>query len=342
MVSLRTFVISRILLTIPTILILLTLVFLVMRVMPGDPILAIVGMRASEEHMLELRKALGLVDAHGNPKPLYIQYIDYVLNVFRGDFGNSLIWGKRPVLAEILDHFPATVELTITGFAVSVFLGLAAGITGARTRGSRVDSTIRLYSIVSYALFIPWVGMLLQMILAVDLGLLPVAGRIQSGVSLEHITGLYVIDSLITMNWTALTSSLRHLILPSITLGVVLSGVFVRLTRNSMIEVMSQDFITAARARGLPEGVVLLQALKNSFIPILTMMGLQFALLLTGAILTETTFSWPGMGRLLMERISYRDYATVQGTVVFFAIMISLVSLVVDLVYAYIDPRIRY
>jgi len=310
--------------------------------MPGDPVLSIVGMHASEEHILELRHELGLVDEHGNPKPLYIQFVDYLTNVFRGNLGNSLIWGKRPVLLEVLDHLPATMELTIWGFLVSIAIGLSAGVLSAHKRGRISDQALRFYGIVSYALFIPWIGMLFQMLFAVNLGLLPVAGRIGSGLYVEHITGLYVVDSILTGSWTALYSSLRHLVLPSLTLGIVISGVFSRLSRNSMLEVLSQDFITAARARGLPERVILAHALKNAFIPILTMMGLQFALLLTGAILTETTFSWPGMGSFLLERITYRDYTSLQGSVVIFAVMISVVSLVVDVIYAYMDPRIRF
>ena len=172
---------------------------------------------------------------------------------------------------------------------------------------------------------------------------MPTGGRIDPLMEPKHITGLYVLDSILTFNIPSLISSIKHLILPSITLGIYLSGIFTRLTRSNMLEVLRKDFITAARARGLPEGTVIYKhALKNAFIPILTMMGLQFALLLAGAVLTETTFSWPGMGTFLTERIFYRDYTTVQGTIVFFAILVVSVSLIVDLLYAYIDPRIRY
>jgi len=342
MVSLRAYVATRTLLTLPTVIVLLTLVFFIMRVLPGDPVIAIVGMRAPPERMDEIRRAIGLVDESGNPKPIYIQFGEYLAGIVEGDFGNSIIWGRRPVLSEIFDHLPATIELSFGGFIVSLLIGLASGILSARKYGSKVDKSIKLYGIVSYALFIPWIGMLLQMLFAVQWRVLAVAGRIGTGLEPGHITGLYVIDSLLTGNIASLLSSIRHIILPSITLGIVLSGVFTRITRNSMIEVLSQDYIRTARARGLPELIVLLHALKNAFIPILTMMGLQFALLLTGAILTETTFSWPGMGTFLVERIGYRDYPTVQGTVVFFALMVSMVSLVVDLIYAYVDPRIRY
>jgi len=339
--SLKTFVIARVLALIPTILLLVTLVFFVMRVMPGDPVIAIVGMKAPPERILELRKALGLVDEAGNPIPLPIQYLNYLAKLFQGDFGRSLIWGKRPVIVEIMEHLPATIELAIAGFIVSIILGLVLGAVGG-WKGGKASSAVKIYSAVTYALFIPWIGMLFQLLFAVWLGILPVGGRIDTGLEPPTITGLYVLDSIISGRWDSFISSIRHLILPSLTLGLVISGVFTRVTRTSVEEVVRQDFVTAARARGVPEYKILLHVLKNSFIPIMTMMGLQLALLMTGAVLTETTFSWPGMGTFLLERIEYRDYTTVQGTVVFFAIIVSVVNLLVDILYAYIDPRIRY
>ena len=341
MTSLKVFVIARVLALIPTILLLITLVFFVMRVMPGDPVIAIVGMKAPPERILELRKALGLVDEAGNPIPLPIQYLNYLAKLFQGDFGRSLIWGKRPVLVEIMEHLPATIELAISGFLVSIILGVLLGWIGG-WKGGKANSAVKVYSAVTYALFIPWIGMLFQLFFAVWLGILPVGGRIDTGLEPPTITGLYTLDSIISGRWDSFVSAVRHLILPSLTLGLVISGVFSRVARTSVEEVVRQDFIVAARARGIPEYKVMLHALKNAFIPILTMMGLQLALLMTGAILTETTFSWPGMGTFLLERIEYRDYTTVQGTVVFFAIIVSVVNLLVDILYAYIDPRIRY
>lgn len=337
MASLRAYVVTRLLLTIPMVLILLTLVFVILRILPGDPVLAIVGMKASPEHIERLREQLGL------NRPLWQQYIDYVLSIARLDFGRSMIWGRRPVIREIMDRFPATLELTISAFMVSVAIGLLTGVTSSLKPTSKVDVSFRILSIIAYSLFIPLFGLVLQLIFGVYLGILPVAGRKSPLVDIQTITGLYVLDSTLTLNIEGLITSIRYLILPSITLGVVLSGVYTRLVRSSMLDVLSADFIRALKARGIPkQKVVFNHALKNAFIPILTMMGLQFALLLAGAILTETTFSWPGMGTFLMERIEYRDYTTVQGTIVFFALLISLVSLVVDVVYALIDPRIRY
>ena len=208
--------------------------------------------------------------------------------------------------------------------------------------GGKTSSTVKTYGAITYALFIPWIGMLFQLFFAVWLGVLQVAGRIDTGLEPPTITVLYLIDGMIAGKWDSFLSALRHITLPALTLGLVISGVFTRVTRTSVEEVMRQDFVVAARARGIPEHKILLHVLKNSFVPILTMMGLQLALLMTGAVLTETTFSWPGMGTFLLERIQYRDYTTVQGTVVFFAIIVSLINLIVDICYAYIDPRIRY
>ncbi|RLG53217.1 MAG: ABC transporter permease [Thermoproteota archaeon] len=337
MVSLRVYILTRVLLTIPMVFILLSLVFFVMRILPGDPVIAIVGMKASPEHIERLRHELGL------DKPLWRQYIDYIAMIMRGDLGRSMIWGKRPVSTEIWDRFPATLELTICAFTVSVLIGLVTGVFASTKPGTKADVGLRLFSIVAYSLFIPLLGMLLQFTLGVKLKLLPVAGRKSPLVQIDRITGLYLLDSLLTLNLVGLVDALRYLLLPSITLGVVLSGVYTRLVRSSMLEVLREDFIRALRARGIPEGQILLRhALKNAFIPVLTMMGLQFSLLLAGAILTETTFSWPGMGTFLLERIEYRDYTTVQGTIVFYALLVAMVSLIVDIIYAYIDPRIRY
>lgn len=336
MSSLKAYIITRTLMVIPTVLILLTLVFFIMRILPGDPISAMVGQKVPEEVLERMREEAGLNE------PLAVQYIDYLKGVFTGDLGNSMIWGRRPVVEEIMDRFPATLELTIFGFTISVLLGVLTGSIAAFRRGSKVDAGMRVYSVVAYTLFIPWFGMLLQMLFGVYMKVLPIGGRITPGLAPEHITGLYVLDSILTLNFESLKASLLHLFLPSLTLGIVLSGAYTRILRNNLIDVLSQDFITAYRARGVRERKVIRHAMKNAFIPVVTLMGLQFAILLAGAVLTESTFSWPGMGTFLLERIEYRDYNSVQGAIVFYAVFVALISLVVDVIYALLDPRIRY
>ena len=336
MASLRVYVIRRVLLAIPMIFILLGIVFFIMRVV-GDPVSAILGGHAPQEQIEQIKEQLGL------NKPVLFQFFDYLGQLLRGDLGRSLIWGQRPVISEIWDHFPATLELSICAFLVSILVGIFTGIIAATNFGRFFDHAFRLYGIITYGLFIPWIGIMLQLIFGVYLGLLPIGGRIGTLMEPETITGLYVLDSLLTLNMESLISAIKHLILPSLTLGIYLSGIYTRLTRTHLIEVFSKDFIKSAWARGLPKRAVIYKhALKNAFIPILTMMGLQFALLLVGAVLTEITFSWPGMGTLLFERITYRDFTTVQGIIVFFALIVITVSLLVDVIYAYIDPRIRY
>jgi len=336
MASLRVYIVRRVLLAIPMVFILLSIVFLIMRV-AGDPVSAILGCHAPQEQIEQIREQLGL------NKPPIFQFSDYIWQLLHGNLGQSLIWGQRPVVAEIWDRFPATLELSIYAFLISIGIGIFTGTIAATKRNKPLDHFFRLYGIITYSLFIPWIGIMLQLLFGVYLGLLPISGRIGILMEPETITGLYILDSLLTFNLDSLVSALRHLILPSVTLGVYLSGIYTRLTRTNLIEVLEKDFIKAARARGLSEKVVIYKhGLKNAFIPILTMMGLQFALLLVGAVLTEITFSWPGMGTLLFERVIYRDFTTVQGIIVFFALIVVTVSLMVDIIYAYIDPRIRY
>jgi len=244
MTSLRVYIIRRILLAIPTIFILLTIVFVVMRV-AGDPVSAILGGHAPAEQIERIKEQLGL------NKPLYVQYLEYLWQLLHGNLGRSLIWGRRPVLVEILEHFPATLELSISAFIVSILIGIFTGVHSARKYNKPTDHILRLYGIVTYALFIPWVGLILQLIFGVYLGWLPTSGRIDTLMEPKHITGLYVLDSILTLNIPSLISAIRHLILPSITLGIYLSGIYTRLTRSNMLEVLRKDFITAAKARGL-------------------------------------------------------------------------------------------
>jgi len=334
--ALSRYIISRILTTIPMILILLSLVFIVLRIMPGDPVNAILGEKAPQEYKEKLRKKLGL------DKPIHVQFYEYILKIMKGDFGTSLLT-KRPILEELKERFAATLELTIFSLLIAVPIGIFGGSKAAYKRHSKEDHAIRLFAIISWTLFIPFFGSILQYIFGIKLRVLPTSGRIDPFNVPEHITGLYILDSILTGNVVALIDALRHLILPSITLGIVMSGALVRIVRENMIIALKKDYINAARARGVTEkDVVYNHALKNSLIPFITMFGLMFALLLAGAALTETTFSWPGMGRYLVERIYYRDYPAVQGAVVLYALIVALVNLIVDIVYAFIDPRVRY
>ncbi len=332
------YAVIRILLTIPMLFILLSLVFFVLRVMPGDPVKAMLGAHAPPEVIEQKRQELGL------DKPMGVQYVEYIGQLARFDLGDSMIYKQR-VSQPIREKLPATLELAVAGMLLTLLFGIPLGAFSASKRRSARDLGIRLYGNVVYCIPVYWMGLMLQLIFGIWLGWLPVAGRTGARVfpSMFERTGFYVIDTIITGNYAALGDVMVHLLLPSITLGIVLSGVFVRLTRANMLDILKSDYIIAGRARGLPERkLVYSHALKNALIPILTMMGLQFALLLANAVLTETTFSWPGMARLLLERIYLRDYPTVQGVIVIFALTVSLISLFVDLIYALIDPRVKY
>lgn len=278
----------------------------------------------------------------GIDRPIVVQYVQFVSGLVRGDLGMSMT-RRRPVALEIADRFPATFELAMAAMIVTVGVGISTGAFAAQKRKSPADYGLRVASIVLYSMPIFWFGLILQLIFGLKLGLMPTYGRIGTELAPQSVTGLYVLDSILTLNWVSLKDALWHLVLPALTLGLVLSGIFTRLTRANMLDVLRQDFVTAGRARGIPErSLVYGHALKNAFIPILTLMGLQFAILLAGAILTESTFSWPGMGRMLVERIYDRDFTTVQGVVTLFACIVAFTSLLVDIAYAMVDPRIRY
>jgi peptide/nickel transport system permease protein len=337
--SLRNFLITRVLLTIPMVLILITMIFFIMRILPGDPIRSQLGPKVSEEQANALRESLGL------NRPLIVQYVDFIWDMVRLDFGNALTQGGRPIRDELAERLPATIELSIPAMVFTALFGILSGAYAAKHRKKPVDYGIRLFSIIVYSIPIFFMGLAFQIIFSVRLPILPLAGRMDALLlaNFHSPTNFYVLDAVLTQNWPALRSALLHLVLPSLTLGLALTGVFVRLTRVNMIETLQSDFITAGRARGLPEGrLVYKHALRNTFIPILTLIGLQFAILLAGAVLTETTFSWPGMGRYLVERIELRDYTAVQSTIGVFALFVGIISLLMDALYAFIDPRIRY
>ena len=334
--SLKSYVVSRILMTIPMIMLLLTFVFVIVRILPGDPALLHFERSVDPDVLAQFRATLGL------DVPLLEQYFNYLGGLPFGDFGLSM-QDFTPISEHIAVRFPATLELALYSMLYAVILGVFLGVKSAKNYDSVQDHSVRMFGIVTYAIPVFFLGMILQMIFSIYLGWLPTGTRFDPHYSTPAtITGMYTIDSILTGNINALFVSLRYLILPTITLGTILCGIFIRLTRTNMLETLRQDFVVAAEARGLSTKTVeYTYALKNAFLPILTMIGLQFATLLAGAVLTETTFSWPGLGTYLVQRIAHRDYTAIQGVVVFFGILVAMVTLVLDILYAYLDPRIR-
>lgn len=320
-------------------LILLTLVFVILRLLPGDACLVVLGGRAfTQERLTECRHELRI------DRPLTVQYTEYLISLAQGDFGVS-IRTRDPVLRAILERFPASLELAVLGMLIAVLVGTASGILAAVSREELLNHSLRLFNIASFSVPAYWVGLMLIMLFAVTLKWLPVGGRLDPIVaqSFRPLTGFYLFDTAFRGNSGAFADALRHLLLPACTLGLWGSGFIGRMTRSSILDVMRNDYITVARSKGLPERAVLLRhALKNALIPIVTVMGLQCARLVGGALLTETVFSWPGIARYILDSIDDRDFPAIQGTVVFIALLVSVVNLLVDVLYARIDPKVRY
>jgi len=330
-------VIARVILMVPMLLLLLTFTFLLLRVAPGDPVNAIYGERGNPQVIDQIKRELGLYD------PLYVQYFTYLRSVFTGNMGTSILTSK-PVIEEVQDRMPATLELTFSSMIVASVLGIGLGTFAGTRRDRPADYGTRIFAAMAYNIPIFWFGLILKLIFGLWLGWLPVSGRFSPRLSPPpHVTGLYTIDSLLALDLRAFVDSVAHLILPSLTLGIVLAGFFIRITRVNVIQAMGSDFVEAARARGIPEQAVFFQhALKNALVPVITTMGLTFALLFSGAILTETVFSFEGMGRFVFLAISYRDYPAIQGAVVYYGILMVVISLFIDILNAFVDPRIRY
>jgi peptide/nickel transport system permease protein len=336
--SLRSYVITRLLLVIPMVLILLTMVFLLMRVAPGDPISASLGGRVPPDVVNEIRADLGFDD------PLYKQYVDYLADIGRGDFGKA-ITDDREISDIILINGAATLELTFFAMIVAIMVGIPIGLIAGRYRDTWIDVGGRFFGIVVYAMPVFFLGLLAQLFFGSYLNWLPTSDRASAitDATLETHTHLYVVDTIIAGDWEALRDVLRHLVMPAFVLGLVTAGAFIRLVRVNIIRTMKDDYIEAARARGLKErSVVYHHAFKNALVPVITIVGLQVALLLGGAVLTETTFNWPGLGHTLVDYLDERDYPAVQGIIIVFALVVVFVSLAIDIVSAYIDPRIRF
>jgi peptide/nickel transport system permease protein len=336
--SLQYYLLARLLLAPVMLWTIVTIVFLLMRATPGDPVDAIVGSRASDVVKTEMRVKLGL------DKSLLEQYFSYLGKLLHLDFGKSITSSGKAVTEIIAEHFPATAELAIGAITVAFVVGIAIGLISAAKKGTAIEAGGRLFGIISYSLPIFWVGMLLQLIFSVNLGWFPLGGRFPSTAQApEKILGLFTIDSLLRFNLGQFFTSLYYLFLPCFTLGILLSGIFERIVRVNLKESLQSDYVEAARARGIPEGrILMVHALKNSMIPVVTVLGLTTASLLGGAVLTEVTFSWPGLAGRLYEAISARDYPTIQGIMVFFAAIVVIASILIDLINAWIDPRIKY
>jgi dipeptide transport system permease protein len=282
-----------------------------------------------------------LMEQFGFNRPIWEQYFDYVLSALQGDFGIS-IKTKTAVIDQFMALFPATLELALFAMLFAIAVGIPAGIFAAIKRGSWFDQLAMGSALVGYSMPIFWWGLLLIILFSGILGWTPVSGRIALNFFFQPITGLMTIDSLLYGNWNAFVSALRHLILPTIVLGTIPLAVIARQTRSAMLEVLGEDYVRTARSKGLtPQRVIGLHAFRNALIPVVTTIGLQVGLLMAGAILTETIFSWPGVGKWMVDAIGKRDYAIVQGGLLIIALIVMIVNLIVDVLYALINPRIR-
>jgi peptide/nickel transport system permease protein len=336
--SLKSYVLTRLALVIPMIWILLTMVFLLMRVAPGDPISASLGGRVPRPVVEQIRHRLGF------DKPILVQYGNYLWDTLQGNFGTT-ITDRRPVTDIIKENGAATLELTIAAMFVAILVGVTVGLLAGRYRDTPIDAGGRLFGIVIYAFPVFYLGFLCQLFFGSYLGILPTSDRASpiTQALLQTHTNLFLIDSAWDGDWAAFKDVFLHLILPATTLGLVIAGIFIRLVRVNVIRTLKDDYIEAARARGISErGVVYHHAFRNALVPVITVVGLQMALLLSGAVLTETTFNWPGIGHELIYYLQNRDYTAVQGIIVVFALIVVFISLLIDLVSAAIDPRIRY
>ena len=313
-------------------------VFLLMRATPGDPIDAILGPRAPEEVKIALRQQVGLTGS------LFSQYWEYMQNLLRFNLGKSISTREQTVWKIIKNFFPATAELALYALLIALIVGLTVGIIAALRPNSKWDVGGRLFGIITYSLPLFWVGMILQLVFSVQLGWFPIGTRFPASIDPPaQVIGLYTIDSLIKGDWDSLWTSIQYLFLPAMSLGIVISGVFERIVRVNLRQTLLSDYVEAAKARGIkPSAILFNHALKNAMIPVITILGLTLASMLGGAVLVEVTFSWPGLANRLFEAIVGRDYPVVQGIVVFFALIVTIASILIDIINAWIDPRIRY
>ena len=330
------FILTRVSLVVPTFIGITLLVFVLVRLIPGDPIETMAGERGIDPARHEqLRKEYGF------DQPVLVQYGYYLSRLIRGDLGRSIVT-HEPVISEFTTLFPATVELGVSAILFALCFGLPAGIIAAVRRNSIFDHGVMGASLTGYSMPIFWWGLLLILLFSVQLGLTPVSGRLAVQYFVEPVTGFLLVDTLLAGDFDAFKSALSHLILPMIVLGTVPLAVIARMTRSAMLEVLGEDYIRTARAKGLPAyRVIAIHALRNALIPVVTVFGLQFGNLLAGAVIVETVFSRPGLGRLIVGAILSKDFPLVQGTILFVATVYVLINVLVDLTYAFVDPRIR-
>lgn len=330
------FFLSKILYLVPTVLGITIIAFGFVRILPGDPVLLMAGERGiSPERHAELSRAFGY------DRPLVVQYLDFLNRLVHGDFGNSLVT-KKPVLTEFLALFPATVELGLCAIVIATLIGVPVGVIAAIKRGSWFDQLSMTAALVGFSMPIFWWGLLLIILFSGILGWTPVSGRISLLYYFPDATGFMLIDSLLSGQKGAFASVTSHLILPSVVLATIPLAVIARQTRSAMLEVIGEDYVRTARAKGMPPARVIgVHALRNAMIPVVTTIGLQIGVLMAGAILTETIFSWPGIGKWMVDSISRRDYPVVQAGLLLIAGLVMVVNLFVDLTYGLINPRIR-
>jgi len=332
------YILRRLLNLIPVLLGITLLVFLFLHLIPGDPAVVMLGDRATPDQVAALRERMGLNE------PLPLQYLAFLGNLLQFDLGRSIFTGV-PIIREIAIRWPATFELSVAAMLIALVLGVPAGVLAAVRKNSWLDNLTMSGSLIGVSMPVYWLGLLLVYLFAVNLRWLPPSGRISvhAGLSFEPITGFYLFDTLIQGDFAAFQDVLAHLALPALTLSTIPLAILARITRSAMLEVLSQDYIRTARAKGLLElRVIFKHALKNAMLPVITIIGLEFGTLLGGAILTETIFAWPGIGKWIYEGILTRDYPVVQGGVIFVATAFVLINLLVDLSYALLDPRIQY
>ncbi len=328
------YIIRRLMIMIPTLLGVTVIVFLMLHATPGDPAELLLGERATEKALHEVREHLGLNE------PLHVQYGLFLKRLMKGDLGET-IWTRQKVWTEVKQRFPATIELALVALFISCFAGMILGIISATKQYSIFDYVSMLGALAGVSMPIFWLGLVFMLIFSLNLGWLPLSGRLSIGVDLEIVTNFYILDAIITRNWPAFKDAVWHIIMPAVTLSTIPTAIVARMTRSAMLDVLRQDYIKTAKAKGLSHlKVIFKHALRNAMIPVVTTIGLQFGVLLGGAILTETIFAWPGVGKWMYDAVMQRDYMVIQGGTLFIAALFVIINLCVDVLYAVINPRI--